>query len=128
METTDVYVVLNCWWRDGATVIGCGATEADAKAIAERSGRRELALDIGSWESWKPRDADSTGHPHGWSRNALESDGSVHPTLYQEIVRVPLAGGALPWDNPARDVLTDVQEAARRAERDYISRGYSGLR
>lgn len=81
----DVYVVSGCWWRDGATVIGAGADLSDAQVIADRYDADDSR--VTSWSGWK------ISEENRWTRDALTADG-VHPSLYQEIVRVPLAGYA----------------------------------
>jgi hypothetical protein len=85
----NVYVVSACWWRDGATVIGAGGDRADAEAIADRYGTDGEG--VGGWAAWK-EDVSPAEGSCTWRRDALRPDGSIHPSLYQEIVVVPLAG------------------------------------
>lgn len=85
----NIYVVSSCWWRDGATVIGAGATREDAEGIAERSDIDDHRL--AGWAPWK-EDVSPAEGSCTWRRDALMSDGTTHASLYQEIVCVPLAG------------------------------------
>lgn len=86
----DVYVVSNVWDHGGATIIGAGADESGAKAIADRVnayGDR--------WDGWTER-YDPPLNRAFLERVALLPDGSQHPSLSQEIVCVPLAGSVFP--------------------------------
>jgi hypothetical protein len=80
-----VYVVSNCWWRDGATVIGAATDLDGAEEIADRPD--EFGDPVAGWSEWS-----ADGNSWTWRRDALHSDGSPHASLYQEIIRVPLAG------------------------------------
>jgi hypothetical protein len=101
----DIYVVSSCWWRDGASVIGAGVRREDAEAIADRHDTSGEG--VGSWAPWT-EDRHASGLA-GWRRDALNADGSVHLSLFQEIVRVPLAGwiGDWPVINPLTEGLAE---------------------
>lgn len=88
----DIYVVSNCWWRDGATVIGAAITRGDAEVIADRPDTDEP---VSAWDQWTADDEwTADGESKRWRRDALMADGTTHSSLYQEIIRLPLAG----WD------------------------------
>lgn len=117
MMETNVYVVSNCWWRDGATVIGAATDRAGAEQIADRTGDSAP----GGWSPWR-----EAVEPQGsctWSRDALNADGTRHASLYQEIVCVPLAGAAVAlepecspgerlWATASRGARADIAEIA----------------
>lgn len=84
-----MYVVSSCWWRDGATVIGAAIDRAGAEQIADRHDEDDSRL--AAWAPWK-EDVNPAEGSCAWRRDALLADGTVHPSLYQEIVCVPLAG------------------------------------
>lgn len=91
---TKIYVVSSCWWRDGATVIGAAMDRPGAEAIADRYENDPYGYDDAERRvtAWSPWQAESrTDEPRSWRRDALLSDGTVHTSLYQEIVCVPLA-------------------------------------
>lgn len=110
----DIYVVSDVWWRDGATVIGAGASLADAEAIADRRDRYGESPAFGSWDDWV---ADND-RPGVGRRDALLTDGTVHPSLSQEIVCVPLAGMVETGVLPPR-LAGAVRDAAMRIPVDY---------
>jgi hypothetical protein len=88
----NIYVVSSCWWRNGATVIGAATDRAGAEVIADRHPEDDSSAD--KWAPWK-EDVSAAEGSCTWSRDALLVDGTVHPSLYQEIVCVPLAGSEL---------------------------------
>lgn len=84
---TNVYVVSSCWYRVGSTFIGAAMDRTGAEQIADRHDENDSR--VATWEPWE---ADSvTKDPLTWRREALLADGTVHPSLYQEIVCMPLA-------------------------------------
>lgn len=117
MMETNVYVVSNCWWREGSTVVGAATDRAGAEQIADRA--EDSAP--GGWSPWR-----ETVVPEGsctWSRDVLEADGSKNGSLYQEIVCVPLASAAMPlkpecspgerlWATASRGARVDIAEIA----------------
>lgn len=86
----NIYVVSNCWWRDGSTVIGAGADRMSAEVIADRYPLDEHD-GVTAWAPWK-EDVDPAQGSCTWRRDALVDGGMIHLSLYQEIVVVPLAG------------------------------------
>lgn len=84
-----MYVVSSCWYRNGSTVIGAAMDRAGAKEIADRHDEDDSRL--ASWSPWKEEVSPAEGSGT-WHRDALLADGTIHPSLYQEIVCVPLAG------------------------------------
>lgn len=84
-------MVSDRWWRDGAAARGAGRSLQDAKSIADQ--RSDYDDPVSSWRPWKD-DTPGPGARATWTRDALKADGSVHPSLYQEIVQVPLTGQA----------------------------------
>jgi hypothetical protein len=87
----DVYVVSNCWWREGQTVIGASTDEAGAIEIADRAEHlKDEVPPAAGWKDWE-RGAEGT-----LRRDALNPDGTTHASLEQEIVCVPLAGSVFP--------------------------------
>jgi hypothetical protein len=77
----NVYVVTSCGWREGVTVTGAATDLTGAETIADRY---DLADDgAAAWAPWRGRDG-------GRWRDALRADGTIHSSLYQEIVAVPL--------------------------------------
>jgi hypothetical protein len=94
----NVYVVSNCWWRDGATVIGAAVDRPGAEKIAERYDHDRS--DTAGWAPWS-EELDPAEGSCTWRRNALSADDRTHPSLYQEIVVVPLAGFDYPGDRPS---------------------------
>lgn len=108
----DVYVVSNCWWRDGATVIGAGAELDDAKEIANRPDPDGAS----SWASWN-EDSYRAGTLR---RDALTASGEIHPSLYQEIVRVSLAGMVESGELPAV-LAAQVRTEAMMRPVDYAT-------
>jgi hypothetical protein len=107
----DVYVVSNVWTRD-ATIIGASVDEPGAKAIADRVnayGDR--------WDRWEER-YDPPLNRAFLERVALLPDGTAHPSLSQEIVRVPLAGYIGDWPivgSTVEGLATSVPALARAA-------------
>lgn len=94
----NIYVISNVWDHSGSTVIGAATDRAGAEQIAERQlGYEEMR---GAWAPWVER-VDPAEGSCSWERVALHSDGTVHPSLSQEIVCVPLAGWAAVEDQPA---------------------------
>lgn len=89
----NVYVVSSVW-ADGATVIGAAVDRESAEQIADRAGR------AGEWTPWQER-IDPAQRSFMWGRMALLMNGSVHPSLSQEIVVVPLAGMVETGELPA---------------------------
>lgn len=89
----DVYVVSNCWWREGSTVIGAGAELTDAEDIADRGTDDDPQF--AGWSEWK-----ESGPVR--RRDALTATG-MHPSLFQEIARSPLAGRM--WHENGADAL-----------------------
>jgi hypothetical protein len=99
----NVYVISNVWDHSGSTVIGAATDRAGAEQIADRQpGRPEMR---GAWAPWVER-VDSAAGSCWWERVALHADGTVHPSLSQEIACVPLAG------SPAAEVGRQVVDAA----------------
>ena len=88
METMNIYVISNCWWRDGSTVIGAATDRAGAEAIGDRYNDDRPR--VAAWAPWKEDVSPSEGSC-GWQRDALLADGTIHPSLSQEIVCLPLA-------------------------------------
>jgi hypothetical protein len=85
----NVYVISNVWDSSGSTVIGAATDRAGAEQIADRQpGHEEMR---GAWAPWVER-VDPAEGSCSWERVALHADGTVHPSLSQEIVCVPLAG------------------------------------
>lgn len=119
----DIYVVSNVWWRDGATVIGAGASKQDAESIADR---RDGAEPVAGWAPWKP---DADGQPVT-RRDALMFDGTTHASLYQEIVCVPLAGYLGDWpiiqpiDETVDGLRYNVRALTMRSEIEEIGRTF----
>lgn len=95
----NIYIVSDVWDRGGSTVIGASIDEAGAKAIADRADGYG-----GRWGEWVER-YDPPLNRAFLDRVALLPDGSQHPSLSQEIVRVPLAGYIDDW--PAIKPLTE---------------------
>lgn len=103
----NVYVISNVWDSSGSTVIGAATDRAGAEQIADRQpGRPEMR---GSWAPWVER-VDPAEGSCSWGRVALHADGSVHPSLSQEIVCVPLAGFIGDW--PIKGLTTEGLAAA----------------
>lgn len=94
----NVYIVTTVWDREGSTVIGAATDRAGAETIADQIGRSGPAKLASDWAPWVER-VDPAEGSCTWERMALLPDGAVHPSLSQEIVCVPLAGGEwLPAD------------------------------
>jgi hypothetical protein len=85
----NVYVVSAVWDHVGAAIIGAATERSDAESIAERYPDDDPW--VKSWTPWQER-TDFVGGLGLWERSALLPDGTVHPSLSQEIVCVPLAG------------------------------------
>lgn len=113
----DVYVVSDCWWRDGASVIGASTDRAGAEEIADRRDRYDDP--VAPWAPWKEDRSSAERVVAVWRRDALLADGTIHPSLYQEIVCVPLAGSAFP---EARDPLTGMRRIKPIDERPMAHR------
>lgn len=88
MKDLTVYVVSACWWRDGATVLGVADSPEGAMEVADRFDGPGESPNFGSWGGWRT-EADQDP-PQRWTRDAMTKTGAVHPSLYQEIVAVPL--------------------------------------
>jgi hypothetical protein len=84
----NVYVVSEVAWRDGAEVIGAATDRAGARAIADRDLDDDSR--VAGWTPWKQDPLSES--PPTWRRDAMLADGTMHPSLSQEIVCVPLAG------------------------------------
>lgn len=115
----NVYVVSSCWKDSGATVIGAATDRAGAEQIADRY--QDADNPDTRWAPWV-EDVDPAEGSCTWRRSGIWRDNIVHPSLFQEIVVVPLAGyaerlvmdaGRAPWANPNHDVLADIQEIGR---------------
>lgn len=102
----DIYVVSNVWDREGATVIGAAGDLDTAQQIADRLDGRPEVCD--RWAPWITRAG--TGRPAVLERSALLPDSTVHPSLYQEVVCVPLAGFIGDW--PIKGLTTEGPAAA----------------
>jgi hypothetical protein len=137
----DIYVISNCWYRDGATVIGAGSDLSDAMAIGDRYGSGVVEMVEQGWQGWEPSEPGASGRYARWRREALTADGGVHPSLSQEIVKVPLAGftfgGGVPGPLKTRQgvapppALADAMRAGRverpvnyRSEIEEIGRAW----
>lgn len=103
METNrNIYVISNCWDRDGATVIGAAVELDGAMEIGDPIEHRS-GTTAGSWAPWEVHDPDIGERFARWTRSGLNRDGSPHVSLYQEIVQVPLAGAALIFSVKGRE-------------------------
>lgn len=90
----NVYVVSAVWDHVGSAVIGAATERTGAEEIAERYPDDDPW--VSSWAPWHER-TDIIGPIGAWDRAALLPDGTVHPSLSQEIVCVPLAGFIGDW-------------------------------
>lgn len=84
----NVYVISDCEYREGATVIGAAVDRERAEKIADRPSDDSRVV---GWSPWKEDVSPSDGSC-AWTRDALLADGKIHLSLYQEIVVVPLDG------------------------------------
>jgi hypothetical protein len=98
----NVYVISNVWDHSGSTVIGAATDRTGAEQIANRQPEREELR--GAWAPWVER-VDPAEGSCWWERVALLTDGTVHPSLSQEIVCVPLAGFIGDW--PIKGLTTE---------------------
>lgn len=85
----NVYVVSECEWREGGSVIGAAVDRERAEKVGDQS--REHFDPVAGWTPWKEEVCPADGSCR-WTRSALEADGTVNYVLYQEIVVVPLDG------------------------------------
>lgn len=119
----NIYVISACWWRDGATVIGAGVDLSVAMALGDRNDESDSDYDrrITGWSDWSASEPTRAGRFTVWRRDALTAEG-IHPSLYQEIVCVPLAGyaerpvmdaGPAPWAQPRHDVMADIRDIGK---------------
>lgn len=97
----NVYVVSAVWDHVGAMVIGAATDRASAESIAERYPDDDPW--VKSWAPWRERIGAEGSCT--WERVALLPDGTVHPSLSQEIVCVPLAGFIGDW--PIKGLTTE---------------------
>lgn len=86
----NVYVVSDCEYREGATVIGAAVEWDRAAWIADRP-RGEGHDRVVGWSPWK-EEVNAAEGSCWWLRDGLLADGTIHPSWYQEIVVVPLDG------------------------------------
>jgi len=90
-----MYVISMCEWRDGSSVCGVAASLDEAFAAAARIAEEQEPGR--TWmHGWKAHDlvaSNGAEESTRWMRDALTADGEIHPSLYQEIVRVPLVVG-----------------------------------
>lgn len=111
METMNIYVISNCWWHDGSTVIGAATDRAGAEAIGDRYGEDDPP--IATWAPWK-EDVSPAYGSCTWRRDALLADGTIHPSLSQEIVCVPLAGSTAPVTSGSPIYGQEIAEIGRQ--------------
>jgi hypothetical protein len=84
----NVYVISNVWDHGGSKVLGAATDRSGAERIGDQQpGNEEMR---GAWAPWVER-VDPAAGSCWWERVALHADESMHPSLSQEIVRVPLA-------------------------------------
>lgn len=105
----NVYVVSNCHWREGSTVIGAAADRSRAERIADRYDHARS--DVTGWSPWTEDIVPAEGSCT-WRRDALDVDGGVHMSLFQEIVCMPLDGGPDGDVRNPQGVVADVDLSA----------------
>jgi hypothetical protein len=82
-----VYVLMNCEWREGAEVAGVGDDLSTAMRLAQRKAEADRDPTITGWTAWAPAETNGADRVIRWRRDALNTSGEIHVSVYQEIVR-----------------------------------------